>query len=169
LEIKVADLRGRIVSKNSIEQACFDIINRGKQSRAQFVCIEDFNIGGYRVVFRSFPPPIAPFGNHESITPLYINKPDGKLCDKDIFTVLFYAWDDLKNPKLYEYVIPIKATYQDEGRNLFEVRCDLVFYPQEHVNQQNPGLTGYRGGTILETKNHRIRKVAPAISAVAWD
>jgi hypothetical protein len=109
LEIKLADLRGRTMSQDPKEQACFDLINRGTQSPANFACIEDFNIGGYRVVFRNFPPPIRPHGNHDSITPLYINKPDGKLCDDDIFGVLYSAWGELRNPKLYEYTVPIKA------------------------------------------------------------
>jgi len=157
------------MSEKPMEQACFDLINRGKKSSVNFACIEDFKIGGYYVAFRHFPPPIASGGNHESVTPHYINKPDGKLCDKDVFTVFFYAWEELKNSKVYEYSIPIKATYQDEHRNLFEVRCDLVFYPQEHVNHQHPQLTGYTGATILETKNQKIRKVAPSIERIDWD
>ncbi len=164
LEIKIADLRGKTGSSDPKEQACFDLINRGKHSPAKFACLEDFYIGGYYVAFRNFLPPIKPFGNHDSITPHYINKPDGTLCDKDIFTILFWAWDDLKNPKLYEYTIPIKATYQDEARNLFEVRCDLVFYPFEHTSHR----MGQSSGTIIETKNHKIRKVAAVLTPVNW-
>jgi hypothetical protein len=164
IEIKLADLRGKTMSDKAEEQACFDLINRGKQSPAKFVCIEDFNIGGYRVAFRSFPPSISPFANHGSIFPLYINKPDGKLCTQTIFTVFSVAWSELHNPQLYELAIPIKATYQDEGRTLFEVRCDLVFYPLEHAER----CTGKMGNTVIETKNHKWRKVAPASHPVDW-
>lgn len=165
LEIRVADLRGITMSDDPKEQACFDLINRGKQSSANFACIEDFNIGGYRVVFRHFPPPIPPLGNHESITPFYINKPDGKLSNHTIFTIFAAAWGDLHNPKLYEYSIPLRATYQDDFRNLFEVRCDLIFHPFEHANR----CIGQKGGpVVLETKNNTIRKVAARLSAVNW-
>jgi hypothetical protein len=168
IEIKIADLRGKTILKEPHEQACFDLINRGKQSPAMFFCIEDFQIGGYRVAFRNFPTPIAPFGNHDSVYPLYINNPDGSLCDQDMFTVFFYAWDDLHNRKKYEHTVPIRATYQDEARNLFEIRCDLVFYPQEHVNHQNPQLTGGTSSVILEAKNQKIRKVSAATTPVNW-
>lgn len=158
LEIKVADLRGRTMSDDPKEQACFDLINRGKQSSARFACIEDFKIGEYLVAFRHFPQPIAPCGNHESIIPHYINKPDGTLCKNHIFTVFSAVCSDLKNPKLYEYVVQIKVTYQDDDRNLFETHCDLVFYPFENANRS----LGRPTGTVLETKNHKLRKVAPA-------
>jgi len=165
LEIKVADLRGKTMSEKPTEQACFDLINRGKKSPANFACIEDFNIGGYHVAFRNFPPPIAPLGNHESVTPHYINKPDGRLCTNDIFTIFSAAWSDLKNPKLYEYVVQIKVTYQDDYRNLFEARCDLVFYPSENANRR----LGQPAGPVLETKNHKLRKVAPSLARIDWD
>jgi len=164
LEIKIADLRGKTMSDEPKEQACFDLINRGTQSPARFACIEDFNIGGYRVAFRSFPPSIQPFNNHESITPLYINNPDGTLCQYNIFEVCLYAWSELKNPKLYEWPIPIKATYQDDGRNLFEVHCDLVFCPSEYANRSR----GQMNNDVIKTKNHKIRKVSPALSSVDW-
>jgi len=164
LEIKVADLRGKTMSEKSTEQACFDLINRGKKSPAKFACIEDFYVGGYYVAFRNFPPEIRPLGNHDSIFPLYINKPDGKLCDQDIFTLLFWAWEELKNPKLYEYVLPIKATYQDDARDLFETRCELVFYPHEHLNHR----LGQKSVTIIETRNQKIRRVAAAITPIDW-
>jgi hypothetical protein len=164
IEIKFSDLRGVTGSSKPEEQSCFDLINRGKYSPAKFVCIEDFNIGGYRVVFRHFPPPIAPFNNHESICPLYINRPDGKLCITDIFAVFAAAFGDLHNHKLYEYPVPMKATYQDEGGNLFEVRCDLVFYPSEAGER----AFGKKGNTVIETKNQKIRKVALASHPVDW-
>ncbi|MGO9084171.1 MAG: hypothetical protein ACLQBK_03015 [Candidatus Sulfotelmatobacter sp.] len=160
LEIKFADLRGKTMSK---DQVCFDLINRGKRSSANFACIEDFYIGGYRVAFRNFPPPIRPFGNHDSITPVYINNPDGTLSEKDIFGVFYDAWGALKNPKLYDLPIPIKATYQDDARNLFEARCDLVYYPGEHINSAHG-----KSAKIIEVKNIKLRKVAAASAPVNW-
>jgi hypothetical protein len=174
IEIKVADLRGNTMSSEPIKQVCFDLINRGKQSRAVFACIEDFNIGNYRVAFREFPPPIPPFDNHDSIYPLYINDPKGTLCEWNIFTVFYTAWQELKNIKLYEYKVPIRATYQDDAKNLFEVRCDLVFYPSEFLSHMNtrttaigPITTGSTG-VILETKNQKIRKIAIASHPIDW-
>ncbi len=164
IEIKFSDLRGKTGSSKPEEQACFDLINRGKHSPAKFVCIEDFNIGGYRVVFRTFPPSIAPFANHESICPLYINRPDGKVCTSDIFAVFAAAFGDLKNHKLYEYPIPIKARYEDDAGNLFEVRCDLVFYPSEAGER----AFGKTGNTVIETKNQKIRKIALASYPIDW-
>ncbi len=164
IEIRFTDLRGKTGSSKPEEQACFDLINRGKQSSARFVCIEDFNIGSYRVVFRNFPPPIPPFANHESICPLYINRPDGKLCITDIFAVFAAAFVELKNHKLYEYSVPIKATYQDDAGNLFEVRCDLVFYPSEAGER----AFGKAGNTVIETKNQKIRKIAPVSYPIDW-
>jgi hypothetical protein len=158
LEIKIADLRGITMSDKPSEQACFDLINRGKRSEAKFVCIEDFYIGSYFVAFRDFPRPIKPFGEHQSISPFYINKPDGKLSNDTIFSVFLYAWSDLHNPQLYEFSVPIKVTYQDDARNLFEVRCDLVWYPSEHANVS----LGKRTGAVIEIKNHKVRKVAAA-------
>jgi len=164
LKIKFCDLRGNTMSRKSTEQACFDLINRGKHSRAQFVCIEDFYIGQYYVAFRTFPPAIPPFGQHESICPLYINEPDGKLSQKNIFDVFWDAYDSLKQPKLYELPIPVKTTYQDDSRNLFEARCDLVFYPNEHLKTPH----GNHSDKVVEVKNLKLRKVAPATAPVDW-
>jgi hypothetical protein len=164
IEIKFSDLRRKTMSSKPEEQGCFDLINRGKQSPASFAYIEDFSIGGYRVVFRSYPPSIPPFANHESICPLYINRPDGTLCTTDIFAVFAAAFGELKNHKLYEYPVPIKARYQDDAGNLFEVRCDLVFYPSEAGDR----ALGKTANPVIETKNQKIRKIAPASYPVDW-
>ncbi len=160
IEIKFCDLRGKTVSK---DRACFDLINRSKKSPANLACIDDFSIGGYRVAFRCYPPPISPGGNHDSIVPFYINDPTGKLSELDIFNVFYEAWNAIKNRKLYEFSIPIKATYQDDYRNLFEVRCELVFYPGEHLSGP------FNGRDVIEIKNQRIRKVAIAVNHVNWE
>ena len=149
LEVRFSDLRGKTMSKDSY---CFDLINRGKQSPANFACIEDLRLGGYHIAFRNYPAPIGPFGIHDSIMPLYINNPDGNLSRLDIFAVFDEVFSRLKNPKLYELPIPMRATYQDDARNLFEVRCDLVYRPGEHI----------------EVKNQKIRRVAAAIPQVDW-
>lgn len=169
IEIKVADLRGVTGSTDPIRQACLDLINRGKQSPAMFVCIEDFKIGNYQVAFRGFPPPIPPYDNHDSAYPLYINNPDGTQCKLHIFTVFYTAWEELKNVKLYEYKVPIRATYQDDANNLFEVRCDLVFYPHEFMSRMRDYVYDHDGGgTVLEVKNRKIRKIASASRPIDW-
>jgi hypothetical protein len=162
LEIKFVDLRGKTMSE---DKWCFDLINHGKQSPARFTCIEDFYIDNYYVAFRNFPPPIKAFDNHDSITALYINNPDGSRSKKDIFSVLYEAWDARKNPKLYSYPVPIKATYQDDFRNLFEARCDLVFYPGEHINT---AFGKQLNGNVVEIKNLKLRKVGAVQLPINW-
>ncbi len=51
----------------------------------------------------------------------------------DIFQIFYQEWDALHRPQLREFTVPIKVTYQDGARNLFEVRCELVFFPSEHL------------------------------------
>jgi hypothetical protein len=160
LELKFVDLR---TQTGSNDQVCFHLINHGKRSPAKFACIEDFKIGGYCVAFRSFPPPIAPFGNYDSIDNLYISNPDGKPCGKNIFSVFHDAWDALKNPNLYALPVPLTFTYQDDARNLFEARCDLVYYPVEHGNR----VLG-KDAKAIEVTNIKLRKVAAASTAVDW-
>jgi hypothetical protein len=174
IEIKVADLRGRTMSQEAKQQACFDLINRGKQAPATLACIEDFKVGNFQVAFRDFPPPIRAFGNHDSIYPAYINNADGTECKWHLFSIFYTAWQELNNPKLYEYAVSIKATYQDDARNLFEVRCDLVFYPHEflsHMGQRTTAIGPITSGTtgvIFETRNHKYRRVAPAVIPIDW-
>jgi hypothetical protein len=162
LEIKFVDLR----EESTPDTWRFDLINRGKQSLAKFACIEDVYVGSYRVAFRNCPPPIKPFGNHDSISPDSITpvfKTDREAVGADIFTAFYEAWGALKNPKLYEFSIPLKATYQDEARNLFETRCDLVFYPGEHIKTAHG-----HNAKVVEVKNGRIRKVAAALFPMDW-
>jgi hypothetical protein len=164
LEIKFNDLRGVTISSKPEEQACFDLINRGIQSNAKFVCIEDFHIGRYYLAFRNFPQPIGPHGQHASVSPLYVNEPDGTQSKKDIFHVFWEAWDAMKNPHQYDYSVPMRTTYQDDFRNLFEARCDLVFYPHEHLKSPQ----GQHSDKIIEVKNLKLRKVAPVTTRVDW-
>jgi hypothetical protein len=161
LEIKFVDLRGQTIS----EEWCFDLINRGKHSAAHFACIHDFYIGEHLVAFRNYPRAIRPFGNHDSIAPLYINDPNRKLSERDIFSVFWGAFEALKNPMLYELSVPIRATYQDDAQNLFETRCDLVFYPGEYLKAPH----GMHSDKVIEIKNTKLRKVASALTPINWD
>jgi len=161
IEVQFADDRGATPSK---DYAYFELINRGEQSEARLACIEDFHIGGHLVRFRKFAPPIPPFGHCANVYPFDINRPDGHLSDMDIFQVFYQEWDALHRMQLREFTVPIKVTYQDAARNLFEVRCELVFYPSEHLKHpERPN-----GVKVIEIKNQKIRKVAAALSPVNW-
>lgn len=160
LEIKFVDL---LSQTGSNDQVCFHLINNGRYSPAKFACIEDFYIGGHHVALRTFPPPIAPFGNYDSINNVCISNPDGKPSRKNIFSVFHDAWDALKNPNLYALPVPLRFTYQDDASNLFEGRCDLVYYPVEHGKR----VLG-KDAKAIEVKNIKLRKVAAASTPVDW-
>lgn len=161
IEVEFADDRGATPSKDYVY---FELINRGQQSEARFACIEDFHIGGHLVRFRKFPPPIAPFGSCANICPFDINRPDGRLSDMDIFQIFYQEWESLHRPQLREFTVPIKLTYQDGARNLFEVRCDLVFFPTEHLKHpEQPN-----GVRVIVTRNQKLRKVATALNPINW-
>ncbi len=139
------------------------LVKVGKYSPAKFACIEDFYIGGHHVALRTFPPPIAPFGNYDSINNVCISNPDGKPSGKNIFSVFHDAWDALKNPNLYALPVPLRFSYQDDASNLFEGRCDLVYYPVEHGKR----VLG-KDAKAIDVKNIKLRKVAAASTPVDW-
>jgi hypothetical protein len=159
LEVRFVDDRWSSASEK--DYVHFELINRG-QSEAQFACIEPFHLGSHRVnlVKHKIESLISPDHSSKSFY-VEIEQADKHLSALDIFDVSYLEWEALKSPQLHELKIPITATYQDAGRNLFETRCDLVFYPGEHVRKL-PGVK------VLETKNHKWRRVATAIPRIDW-
>jgi hypothetical protein len=155
LELRFVD--DRKVSMSKDDYAYFEFINHG-QSEARFACMEDFQIGGlgYRVKVLKTGYEIQP--DHSS-TAIYfeIQKADNQ-PKLDIFDAFHEEWKALNKPQLDETKILIKLTYQDAVRNLFETRCELVFYPGAY----------FRNGRALETRNHKFRRVAAAMSPINW-
>ena len=160
MEIRFVDDRFVTLSKSPEMYAYFDLINRA-QSVASFAHIESFYIRSHFVRMRHVTPKIAP-GICKNLRYEVIDGPDGRASKLDIFDVFYEEWKALQNAEIHELPVSIKITYQDDFRNLFEVRCDLVFTPANFVRGRDSS------GPTLEIRNQKIRKVAAALSPVNW-
>jgi len=159
LEVRFVD--DRYVTMLKDDYAYFEFINRGR-SEAKFACMEHFQIGGlgYRVKFLKTDYEIPPDHSSKSIY-LEIERAENQ-PKLDIFDAFYREWEALNRPQLDELKIHIKVTYQDAVRNLFETRCELVFYPGAYVRKTV-------GAKVIETRNHKFRKVAEAIPRINWE
>jgi hypothetical protein len=143
-------------------QAYFTLINRS-ESEARNIILEPIEMNGK----------IIQFTRHRLAAPLLPNRevcfyPDVVTTDnksvtdreRDLFHIFCLDYIALGDSTICEATKPVRATYQDSARNLFEVTCELVFDPSAH----NDVRMGNRGpNPAIFTRNHRFRKVAIAI------
>lgn len=160
LEIKFVDDRFVSGSSSGGMYAYFDVINRA-QSHAKSAYIEDFYIRSHFVRMRHVIPALAP-GICKQLRYDVIDGPDGRDSKLDIFDVFHKEWESLHDAQIHELPVQIKVTYQDDFRNLFEIRCVLVFSPSNFLRGRDAT------GPVLEIKNPRTRRVASVITPIDW-
>ncbi|HTZ95578.1 MAG TPA: hypothetical protein VMB18_04210 [Terriglobales bacterium] len=139
-----------------------DLVNRGG-STAKMVCVDDIVLKDYTITFPSFGYAIIP-GNGCLLSP-NILKADGPDYVGNMVEALMREWFTYKDYNKHELAIPIFVTYQDEQRNLFETRCELVLHPGEEAKVKQHGLLP--GMKVVETRNHQFRKLAALITSSA--
>jgi hypothetical protein len=159
-QITIRLVDDRFVSMSKDDYAYFEFVNGG-QSDAMFACMERFQIGdlGYRVKPLKTGYAIPP--DHSSKSIYFEIEKAANAPKLDIFDAFYAEWDALKRPQLDHLKVILRATYQDGARNLFETRCELVFYPGAYFRK-------IAGSKVIETRNHKIRRVAVAITPVDW-
>jgi hypothetical protein len=106
-------------------------VNRG-QNWAKFVCLEPIPLREHTISFPTFSYYLAPVQG-ENMRPA-VTRNDGIIDKTDFLAALYSEYDHIGNPKPYELIEPVIATYQDRVGNLFQTRCELVFNPSNHVD-----------------------------------
>lgn len=156
--LKFCDDRGFAVDKDN--EAYFALENHGG-SDAMCVCLDSLSFEKDVVQYKTGPRMnIAP--QRSKFFYLDFVTLDNRTSDlKDIFALIGKAWMLLGDPTIPGLSVPVRATYQDEMRNLFATECDLVFDPSAHFKVR----AGGKGVVVLSTQNHRFRKLAVAVES----
>lgn len=157
IEIEFRDER-HATALNQEDNAWFTPVNRG-QGVANFVCFDPMQLRDCIVLFPTFGNRITT-GRSDPIRPRVTGN-DGSIGGASRFlAALFDHYNAIGDPKLHEFTLPIVATYQDDFRNLFETRGELVFNPSAHVEATT---FGRRGDKVIEVRNQNFRKIAAVI------
>ena len=136
----------------------FTPVNRGQNS-ANSVCISPIRLRHHWVWF---PEHAASLSINRS-EPIHakVGGLDGKKGDSsNLFDALFEEYKSYNDPKMHELPIELSATYQDDAKNLFETRCDLVFSPSGYTDRTTLGKAG---STVIQIRNHKYKKIADRI------
>jgi hypothetical protein len=136
---------------------CLIPVNRGRMNAANFVCLQSIRLREHWISFPDYAYSLV-IGRSENIRPK-ITRVDGAENDADLYQALFREYASFNDPKLHELPIQLIATYQDDYRNLFETRCELVFSPSDFADLRLGKLTG----KIVEIRNPRFKRIAAAI------
>jgi hypothetical protein len=155
------DARWTTGSNKKEFEAYFSLVNRGSVE-ALCIILEPIKMGErivqftrHRIAAALLPKQAAYF------YPDVVTKENGSVPEhlKDLFHLFCLDYLALKDSTICEATIVLTATYQDIQRNLFEVKCELVFDPGAHANVR----IGQRGPEpVITTRNYRFRKVAAA-------
>jgi hypothetical protein len=144
----------------STDRPFFELVNRGS-SIAKNACIERISLQEHAIDFpnKSNIPPREHVNVYQNVESPGVHPPTGSITE-----ALWMEFENCNNAKLHEFVVPIKVTYQDDVRNLFETRAELVLNPTAYRMAQQSRVFG-RG--IVDIRNQKAKKVASALR-VQW-
>jgi hypothetical protein len=157
--IEFQDNRGPNVSPET--QPRFMLVNRGTYRNAKTVCLERIRLKQHWIAFPHVASSVAPYTSADTYP--RIEALDHKPADpEDFFDLLWKEYTSRHIPNLHELTLDLVATYQDDQRNLFETKCQLVFDPSAHEKtMHHSGQTG--AIQVITLRNQKLRKIAVAI------
>jgi hypothetical protein len=163
--IKFCDERSFTEKKE--DETYFSLENRGG-SDALCVCLESLRLADEVVKFTIIGPSLSIAPQRSKNFTWVVTADKGPTIyktfpKKDIVALLAQNWMALGDATIPELSLSLKATYQDERRNLFETSCELVFDPSAHFKVLRAGQTG--SIEVVSTRNPKFRKLAIAVES----
>jgi len=157
--IEFQDNRGPNTSPET--QPRFMLVNRGTYGNANTVCLERIRLRQHWIAFPQIPYSVAPYTSADTYP--HIESLDHKRADpEDFFDLLWKEYESRRIPNLHELALDLVATYQDDRRNLFETKCQLVFDPSAHAKTRaHHGQVG--AIQVVSIRNPKLRKISAAI------
>jgi hypothetical protein len=155
--IEFHDDRGSVSS--GMAETSLDLVNRGGRN-AKWPCVEDIYLKEYVIYFSTTTGNLIVPGNGVVVEPGIHDNSKQPGYVQNMIQAFMREWFTYDDPNKYELSIPLSLTYQDDDKNLFETRCELVLYPGQEAKVKTHGVLP--GIKVVDTRNHQFRKVAIA-------